>query len=177
MSPKVKRALVVALVTLIPGGAIVAALWWWMGRKAASSGRVSRWATQARRDKCDPLLVAKIDAVTARLDAAGRPVVVTDGYRSSAEQDALASKGGLASGGVTNARGGQSPHNYGCAVDMAPMDAQGRPTWPNDPAAWGPIGEAVEGIGGLVWGGRWSTPDRPHAELADWRTRRAAGVA
>ena len=32
----------------------------------------------------------------------------------------------------------------------------------------GPIGERY----GLVWGGRWKTPDYPHYERKDWRTER-----
>lgn len=162
------------LVVLLPGGVIVAGLWWWfMGRKR--SGR-SRWATQARREQCDAVLVERLDAALRDLDARGQPVVVTDGYRSNAEQDRLAAGGPLASGGVTNARGGQSPHNFGMAADLAPMDAEGRPTWPDDPVVWGIIGAAIERAG-LAWGGRWRTPDRPHAELIDWRTRSGRGVA
>lgn len=176
-----KRWALVVLVVLVPGGAIVAGLWWWMRRKVSQGERRSRWATQARRDKCDPELVAKVDATTAALDAAGHPVVVTDGHRFDNEQNALADRGALGSGGVTNARAGQSPHNVptgSCAADLAPMDASGNPTWPEDPAVWNRIGETAERFG-LSWGGRWRTPDRPHVELPDWKARRdrARGLA
>ena len=42
---------------------------------------------------------------------------ITQGYRSIAEQDALYAQGRTAPGEiVTNARGGQSYHNYGLAL-------------------------------------------------------------
>src|SRR5690606_7828810 len=42
---------------------------------------------------------------------------ITQGYRSIAEQDALYAQGRTAPGEiVTNARGGQSNHNYGLAL-------------------------------------------------------------
>lgn len=31
----------------------------------------------------------------------------------------------------------------------------------------GPVGESL----GLIWGGRWSTPDRPHFERAGWKDK------
>lgn len=45
---------------------------------------------------------------------------ITDGFRSFAEQTELYAKGRTAPGKiVTNAKAGQSPHNYGLAVDIA----------------------------------------------------------
>jgi peptidoglycan L-alanyl-D-glutamate endopeptidase CwlK len=182
MSPKVRRALVVAASVALPGGALVGAWVWWMGRKANQPGRTSRWATKARREKVRPATVAKVDAMLAALDAAGIPCVVTDGHRFDSDQGALYAQGRTAPGPiVTNARPGESAHNedrdgFAEAVDVAPQDASGAPHWPSDPALWERIGKAGERVG-LSWGGRWSSPDRPHFEEPDWRSRRRAGVA
>lgn len=50
----------------------------------------------------------------------GWTLFITDGYRSIAEQNELYAQGRTKPGNiVTNARGGQSAHNYGLAVDLA----------------------------------------------------------
>ena len=173
MTPAARRAVKVAAAVLLPGGALLGAWWWFMGR-AGSGGRSSRWAAKARRDRLSPAMSTKADALLSALDAAGVPVVVTDGFRSSSEQDALYAQGRTAPGSkVTNARGGESAHNFGDALDVAPINAAGFPHWPEDAALWERIGAAGERLG-LVWGGRWSTPDRPHFEVPGWRSKRPA---
>ena len=52
---------------------------------------------------------------------------------------------------VTNARGGESWHNWGLAADVVFRDRAGKWTWSGEWAALGKIGEAA----GLEWGGRW----------------------
>lgn len=96
----------------------------------------------------------------------GIRLVVTQGLRTVAEQDALYAQGRTAPGRVvTQARGGYSWHNYGLAFDVAPLNDQGQPHWPEDAALWERIGATGEDLG-LTWGGRWRQhPDRPHFEL------------
>jgi peptidoglycan hydrolase-like protein with peptidoglycan-binding domain len=89
---------------------------------------------------------------------------VTDGMRTFAEQDALYAQGRNGNPGqiVTNARGGQSYHNYGIAFDVAELRPSGAVTWETDWEAIGRIGESM----GLEWGGRWTgLVDRPHFQL------------
>ncbi len=63
-------------------------------------------------------LAALADALTGR----GMDALITDGFRSFAEQDALFDQGRNKPGDiVTNSRGGQSNHNYGLAVDVYPV--------------------------------------------------------
>ena len=113
------------------------------------------------------------DFVT-RARAAGYPVVIASGTRTIGEQNELYAKGRTEPGGkVTNAKGGESAHNFGLAVDFAFGNAVGRPTWPNDGpwAAAAAIGKKV----GLEWGGDWkSFKDQPHLEMPGWREVRAA---
>jgi len=58
------------------------------------------------------------EALTGR----GMDALITDAFRSFAEQDAIFEQGRSKPGRkVTNARGGESNHNYGMAVDLYPV--------------------------------------------------------
>jgi hypothetical protein len=90
----------------------------------------------------------------------GTQATITDGFRSFAEQDALYSQG--RAGGpegsriVTNARGGESYHNYGLAVDV--YDIQGASLVNLSAAARG-----IFDLFGFEWGGNWEGfKDFPH---------------
>jgi len=84
-------------------------------------------------------------------------------YRTFAHQDQLYAQGRTAPGArVTNARGGQSWHNYGLGADVVFSTANGQPSWPEN-GNWTRYGEIAESQG-LTWGGRWRSPDRPHVE-------------
>lgn len=94
----------------------------------------------------------------------GIRIVITSGYRSLAQQQALWDQGRAKPGRVvTWARPGTSWHNFGLAFDVAPLDQNGKPHWPNDWRLWMRLGELGESIG-LTWGGRWKKPDLPHFE-------------
>lgn len=65
-----------------------------------------------------PLLEKVLDTVAA-CNERGVRYVATHGYRTYGEQMALWAQGRTKSGGiVTNAKGGQSAHNFGLAVDF-----------------------------------------------------------
>ena len=55
---------------------------------------------------------------------------------------------------VTNARAGQSFHNYRCAFDVVPL-VNGKCIW-DDEYLWNKIGMIGE-FCGLIWAGRWTT--------------------
>lgn len=84
----------------------------------------------------------------------GIPVLITSTYRDAEYQDSLYSEGRTRPGRiVTNARAGQSYHNYRMAFDFVPLVCK-VPAW-NDLALiarCGTIGEQV----GLEWAGRWA---------------------
>ena len=90
---------------------------------------------------------------------------VVQGMRTFAEQDALFAKGRTKPGPkVTNAKGGQSNHNFGLAVDIAPLK-NGKIDWNVKNPAWKIMGEEGQKIG-LEWGGGWATfVDLPHFQL------------
>lgn len=83
--------------------------------------------------------------------------------RTFAQQDALYAQGRTAPGNrVTNARGGQSWHNYGLGADLVFSTPNGQPSWP-DNGNWSRMGQ-IAADNGLTWGGNWRNPDRPHVE-------------
>jgi peptidoglycan LD-endopeptidase CwlK len=89
---------------------------------------------------------------------------VTSTYRSVEAQNALYAQGRTNKGNiVTNAKGGQSFHNWRVAYDFVPL-VNGKADWSND-ALFGAIGFFGQQIG-LEWGGAWSGfKDMPHMQL------------
>lgn len=86
---------------------------------------------------------------------------VTMALRTIEEQDGLYSQGRTKPGKkVTNAKGGQSFHNYGCAFDIVQM-VDGVPNWNFDYTKLLPYAKKY----GFAWGGNFkSIPDKPHFE-------------
>ncbi|WP_438712313.1 M15 family metallopeptidase [Aquimarina muelleri] len=88
---------------------------------------------------------------------------VTSALRTWEEQTRLYNKGRSAPGKrVTNARAGQSYHNYGLAFDVVEIK-NGKAIW-NNPN-WQKIGELGKSIG-FEWGGDWKKMvDKPHFQM------------
>ena len=93
------------------------------------------------------------------------PVSIYFTLRTIAEQDALYAQGRTTPGKiVTNAKGGESYHNYGLAFDAAPLNSDLSINWTDNQLyqAMGEIGQSV----GLEWGGSWvKFPDKPHFQF------------
>lgn len=103
--------------------------------------------------------------VESFLDAAkkqGIDLLVTSTYRDNASQDALYAQGRTTPGKiVTNAKAGQSWHNYRCAVDVVPIVA-GKPRWDVKDEVWQQVG-ALGKAAGLEWAGDWKKfKEYPH---------------
>ena len=80
-------------------------------------------------------------------------VIITSTYRDSESQNALYAQGRTTAGKiVTNAKAGQSFHNWKVAFDFVPI-VNGKAQW-NDTALFTKCGEIAESIG-LEWAGRW----------------------
>jgi peptidoglycan LD-endopeptidase CwlK len=91
---------------------------------------------------------------------------ILSGTRTYAEQDKLFRQGRFGNPGarVTNARGGQSNHNFGIAWDIGVF--QGGKYLGESPLYKEAALVGLEGSG-LEWGGNWSSfQDRPHYQLA-----------
>lgn len=96
---------------------------------------------------------------------------ITQGLRTFAEQEALYARGRTASGAiVTNAKGGQSYHNYGLAVDFCLIHKDGKISYDmaedmdhDGKKDWMEVVEEFEKRG-WHWGGYWKFKDTPHFE-------------
>ena len=101
-----------------------------------------------------PQVRSRVEAFLKAADDAGIDLLVTSTYRDNASQDALYAQGRTAPGKVvTNAKAGQSYHNFRCAVDVVPL-RNGKPVWDTkDPVRQtvGRLGKAA----GLEWAGDW----------------------
>lgn len=110
----------------------------------------------------------KVRYVIAEMHKQGVYVGVAQGYRSIAEQNTLYAQGRTAPGNVvTNARGGQSNHNYGVAVDFFLYDGDiTKAKWVIDADFRKVVTEMKKQ--GFDWGGDWTSfYDAPHFELYD----------
>lgn len=122
--------------------------------------------SEALLSKVNPILAAKVRSMVEALAAQGITIIVVQGLRTVAEQDALYAQGRTTPGKiVTNAKGGQSWHNFGCAVDCAPEKPDGSIDWNANHPQW----KAMEAAGvavGLVSGANWVRfVDAPHFQL------------
>ena len=100
-------------------------------------------------------------------DQMGIALRVTDGTRSFQEQEDLYAQGRNGDPGpiVTNARGGQSYHNYGLAIAVGRLDAE------LYDINWGDLARLARSRG-FEWGGDFINIDRPHFQRTfghNWR--------
>lgn len=129
-------------------------------------------ASRERLTLLSPTFRARVEAMLKVWHKGGVNVQVSHGYRSHAEQDMLYSVGRTKPGKVvTNAKAGQSPHNYGLAVDVVIIDDQGKAVWAASAykQLWKLASDASV-VEGVVWAGNWkSFKEYVHFEEADWK--------
>ena len=102
--------------------------------------------------------------------------VITYGIRTFAEQDALYAKGRDAAGNVidadavvTEAKRGQSPHNFGLAVDVT-LEKDGKDDWDyNTDPDWQRLYRTIDAHPRLHSGIHFPVPDGDHIEVVHWR--------
>lgn len=119
-----------------------------------------------------PELAPYARALVERAAAANIDIKIIGGTRTFAEQNALFAIGRtteLHRRTVTNAKGGESNHNFGIAFDIGVFKSL-------DYLGESPLYDAVGVIGmdiGLEWGGQWvSFVDKPHFQLRpDWASK------
>lgn len=101
-----------------------------------------------------PQVASRVKEFMRLASAAGIDLLVTSTYRDNESQDALYAQGRTVPGKVaTNARSGQSFHNYRCAVDVVPI-RNGKPVWDAKDPIWQTIGKLGKQAG-LEWAGDW----------------------
>ncbi len=138
------------------------------------------WRRSVNREHVHPVLVSVMDQVLRKLAHSREPFKVYSGLRTYAEQAKLYEQGRVTVGKiVTKAQPGQSMHNYGLAVDLAPLN-----TVTDDDDVWWPDPEERSGVIwfhlenillevtqemdielDVEWGGRWKFRDVPHVQI------------
>lgn len=121
-----------------------------------------------------PVVRSAATALIERCHKLNIPILITQGLRTIAEQDALYAQGRTKPGAiVTNARGGYSYHNFGLAVDFALLLPNGSSvSWDmrrddnnNQIADWQEVVKEAKALG-FEWGGDWTSfKDYPHFQM------------
>ena len=102
-----------------------------------------------------PQVAVLCEQFIAECKKADIDVIITSTYRDKESQDALYAQGRTKAGTkVTNARGGQSFHQYRIAFDFCPI-VSGKADWTNV-ISFQKCGKIAESLG-LEWAGRWVT--------------------
>ena len=129
------------------------------------------------RRKLHPWLDHKLGLLLKECAKQGIYLIITEGFRTVAQQNALYAKGRTKPGNiVTNAKGSSysSQHMWGTAFDIAlnyDVDGDGKvtdDTW--NSKGFQKVAEIAKSSKvGLGWGGDWkSFPDTPHFYLKKW---------
>lgn len=113
-----------------------------------------------------PFLEAVLE-VLASCRRQGTDYWATRGFATYGEQMSLWEQGRLRPGPiVTNAKGGESYHNFGLAIDFCPdalhLKPGLQPNW--RPESFDILGKEAFAFN-LEWGGRFKRPDRPHVQF------------
>jgi len=131
--------------------------------------------SEQRLSKVHPGVATRARAMIELLAHSGVEILVTQGLRTWEEQDALYARGRTADPIgkkfiVTNAKGGQSYHNFGLAFDIVVLDALGKFDWDSSHPGWIAASKAGKSVG-LEWGGDWkSFKDIPHYQFTSGLT-------
>lgn len=134
--------------------------------------KVSRERIEKLHPKIKDEVMNLVDRINTCILQGSAKVRISQGLRTIAEQDALFAQGRTKPGKkVTNAKGGQSIHNYGLAVDIVLIINGKTASW-DTKADFDKDGQAdwMEVVhifkqAGYTWGGDWRTfKDMPHFE-------------
>jgi peptidoglycan L-alanyl-D-glutamate endopeptidase CwlK len=117
-------------------------------------------ATKLHLSKLKPSVKKKVQLLLLKAQKAGIDLRIVQSHRDCQRQNELYAQGRTSPGNVvTNAKCGQSAHNYQLAVDVVEYK-NGKPWW--NSTNWEQIGRIGESVG-LEWGGRWTSfKDKPH---------------
>ncbi|RHW37687.1 M15 family peptidase [Lysinibacillus yapensis] len=120
-----------------------------------------------------PVVKERVNQLIEQTAAKGISIVITDGFRSTEEQNQIYEKGRSLEGNVvTHAKGGESYHNFGLAVDFAIETPSGQVIWDiyydgngNGQSDWMEVAETAKALG-FEWGGDWAEfKDYPHLQM------------
>jgi hypothetical protein len=133
----------------------------------ASASQGTERLNQQRLANLCPSLATRARAMLDLCAKAGLAILVTQGLRTWEEQDDLYAIGRTTppigkQHVVTNAKGGQSFHNFGLAFDIVVLDSIGKADWDTNHPGWNMAARIGKSVG-LEWGGDFtSLKDLPH---------------
>lgn len=124
--------------------------------------------TQKKIDLLHPLIRTDVINFINDAEKKGIFLIITSGLRTFDEQSKLYEQGRTKSGRIiTNAKAGESFHNYGIAFDVVPI-IDNKPNYNN--ADWSKIASVGKSFG-FEWGGDWVTfKDKPHFQKTFGKT-------
>jgi peptidoglycan L-alanyl-D-glutamate endopeptidase CwlK len=120
-----------------------------------------------------PIVEEKRDKLIDQANVIGISILITDGYRSIESQNDIYEKGRSDEGAIVSyARGGESYHNYGLAIDYAILNKDGTISYDlqrdgngNGEADWYEVARIAKELD-FLWGGDFQGgfKDFPHLE-------------
>ncbi|MCL2082749.1 MAG: M15 family metallopeptidase [Oscillospiraceae bacterium] len=117
-----------------------------------------------------PKARAKAEALQKLCKEKGLPLLITETFRTKAEQDALYAIGRtkeLSRKPVTNVQYPNSAHCWGVAFDFC-RNVKGKEFDDSD-GFFKKVADLAKTLGGITWGGNWkSIVDKPHLELTEF---------
>lgn len=135
-----------------------------LGGDAVTQNKVWDSVSENNIEKLHPKVRNKAREFINRVEKElGIKLRATSTLRTYAEQDKLYAQGRTTGGGiVTKAKGGQSNHNFGTALDVVPI-VNGSADW--NSKDWDKISVVGKAVG-FNWGGDWKGfVDKPHYEM------------
>lgn len=135
-----------------------------LGGDAVTQNKVWDSVSENNIEKLHPKVRDKAREFINRVEKElGIKLRATSTLRTYAEQDKLYAQGRTTGGGiVTKAKGGQSNHNFGTALDVVPI-VNGSADW--NSKDWDKISVVGKAVG-FNWGGDWKGfVDKPHYEM------------
>lgn len=124
-------------------------------------------------NQLNPIVKERSNQLIQQAGKKGIVVVITEGFRSVQEQNRLYAEGRTTAGKVvTNAKGGESYHNYGLAIDFAIKTPAGKIIWDmnydgnkNGKPDWIEVVQMAKSLG-FQWGGDWKAiKDYSHLQM------------
>jgi peptidoglycan L-alanyl-D-glutamate endopeptidase CwlK len=147
------------------GIALVAGLIFWKGKAIEQYVENAVWDlySEGKIKTLHPLVQNKAREFINKADKAGIKLRVTDGFRTYDQQNKEYAQGRTEAGNiVTNAKAGESSHNFGTAIDVVPI-VNGKADYKN--ANWEKIEKIGESVG-FEAGGHWKKfIDKPHFQM------------
>ncbi|UOQ49203.1 M15 family metallopeptidase [Gracilibacillus caseinilyticus] len=132
-----------------------------------------KYSSRPMPTELNPIVEEKMNSLITKTEERGISIIITDGFRSEAEQNVLYQRGRSTDGQiVTYAKGGESYHNYGLAIDFALRNDNDEIIWDmeydgnqNGESDWMEVVSLAKELG-FSWGGDFSRfKDYPHFQM------------